>query len=280
MSATSTLLPVAKALVETEKAIGAGEQWTPVNAEQRAFLEMHLSELRPHLDQIPELTASVSTEKMDNNLVAVDATSVLDVTVQWVKVGDERTIVQSRTMKEFPGVRLAHEHIAIYTTKVHPYPIAILETKSGDRVFITQAPHPLRGTVLDAYVRTLTHTEEITAVYFGFDGVQFPMVKLDDAPNIDWLEKMSTTSAENYPAIIASAKQTTKLRVNVVGAHVKSEVHIRTMVFGSAHAPKPPDLIIDEPFLLWFTRPGIPVPLAICYVTEEHWVNPGSLKID
>lgn len=279
MSATSTLLPVAKALVETEKAIGAGEQWTPVNAAQRAFLEMHLPELRPYLDQIPELIASVSTKKLGGGLIAVDATSVLDVMVQWVKVGDEQTIVQQRTKKEFPGVRLAHEHIAIYATKAHPYPIAILETKSGDRVYITQAPYPMRGTAIDAYVRTLSHAEEITAVYFRFDGVQFPMVKLDDAPKIGWLQNMRTKSAENYPAIIASAKQTTKLRVNVVGARVKSVVHIGTMVIGSAHAPKPPDLVIDEPFLLWFTRPGIPVPLAICYVTEEHWVNPGSLNI-
>jgi len=67
--------------------------------------------------------------------------------------------------------------------------------------------------------------------------------------------------------------------MNEIGAHVRSEFQA-TMLIGASLQDHKPDYVIDRPFLLVFTRPELKQPLAVLYITEEYWKNPGTLDFD
>lgn len=294
MSTTQVLLPIVGAVEQMSEYLGGvriGErrQWGTNNTTQSRFLDGVYRPTHTLIQAIPEIesVAARSAEEINAFLAAhgfsirldpftdprdFGVASVLDVLVEWLERGDVQPIRTGG--REYPGVRIPakHRRVAFLRERAFPNPIACLTTKSGDRVYLT---------VLDAArvpdlitdpksLPSLDHSGEER----GLGGVVFPMVSLDQEVDISWLLGLSTTGADGLVAIVNQAKQQTRFKMNEVGARAESAVALGVM---RSYTPPQPDLVIDQPFLCWIERPGIPVPLFLGHITPDDWKNPGSL---
>ena len=109
-----------------------------------------------------------------------------------------------------------------------------------------------------------------------FENVIFPMVDYDREIDIKWIVGMNTKDAKGLGWEIANALQQTKFKMNEYGARVKSAAAMEMLCMG-VREPKP-DLVIDQPFLIWITRDGLSQPLFTGFIAEDCWKNPGNLS--
>jgi len=103
------------------------------------------------------------------------------------------------------------------------------------------------------------------------------MVKLGQQVDISWMKKLATTCDNGDPAWLEKALQETRLRMNEEGARAESAVALGGQRMTTA-SPPPPDYVIDRPFLAWWGKPDLPIPIFVGYITPENWVNPGDIK--
>ncbi len=107
--------------------------------------------------------------------------------------------------------------------------------------------------------------------------VVFPMIEYNEVVDISWIRGMAARVPDGLPWYISQALQQTKFRMNEIGVKVESAVAMG-MRLGYCPGPPPkPDLIIDKPFLLWISRPGMSHPLFIGYFVEKDWKRPEKL---
>jgi hypothetical protein len=197
---------------------------------------------------------------------------VLDLLVDWFRP-ETGTIVRGQDGKFYPAAHLGGTVSSFHQATHHRYPVAQLQTTSGDRVYMTRLDSASADFELLQYAQQLSGS--LQPIY-KYSGVVFPMVDLKQEVDISWLLNLKTTSAKGEPVEITRALQETHLAMNQEGARAKSAVALE-MLPGSAYQPKP-DLVIDAPFLVWFQRPGLTKPLFVGYITEEDWKNPGEIK--
>lgn len=278
---TSVVLPIVGAVRITEVKLGGNAHWAAVNPKQEEFLRSYYEPSVPLLASVPELESSAEVLRSED-FYEVRAKSVLDITVEWPELGEPTNIEHAITKWRFAGVRMNNEFVVFLRVAEHPYPIAQVMTKSGDSVHMTMCPgaRGLKDRDLDRLVATCFTGKQMRPTFREFGGLRFPMVKHERLDDIDWLVGMCGQDAEANPAEIVEATQETKLRMNCKGARVRSEVQLRTMVILSAGPMDvpPPDHTIDLPFLIWFTRPSLPVPYAIALIGEADWRDPGNLE--
>ncbi len=292
---TACVYPIVTAVVTAENAfLGRDRKWKAVNKMQRRFLK-ELELCRTEAMTIPEIEsrASRTAEPLNEFLrsknfqIQLDpfpvlpppfkawgAASVLDLAMLWFETGTKTTIV-TPTLVQFSGFALSQQIVQFFTQKKHPHPIVSVQTKTDDRVFMTMFSRDLRHfDLLAAAVDLSLATDRC----YDFAGLHVPMVDLDQMVDISWLKKMGTKDNEGFDNEITQALQQTKLKMNAKGARVKSAVAIGGMLSTSVSAsPKPPH-IINKPFLMWVTRPGLTKPLFVGRITEENWKDPGSLE--
>lgn len=289
-SKTAATYPIVAALVTAEQMEGMGpdRQWQSSNDLQRQFLEQFFKACRNEVGNIPEIESLASWNFEEVNAFLrqrgftiqlqpfrppdFGVASVLDLLVEWVQEGEAGT-VQGIDTRDYPAVRISQEGADFYEVDGHPHPIVALETKTGDVVYMTMLDsEPAYEFDLIDQVEGLSHGMRPT---YGYGGVIFPMVDLDQRVDIRWLIGLTTRGVDGRPATITQALQQNILKINEVGARAKSAVAIE----GSRgmHMPEP-DLVINGPFLVWFERSHLAKPLFAGYITQEHWKNPGSLK--
>ena len=265
--------------------IGPARQWTPTNDEQEAFLPTFLV-ARGELGRFSEreLRAWVSRDAAELNAILeregfairvpelgrddLGMVSILDVLVEWIEEGD-RTDLRCDGVR-YPAVRLDAFHGV--TSPVHPHPIAVLNTRSGDRLCLTVADRAREGFDLLATIEAIRSVREPSSTTFR--DLVFPMVDLDQQVELDWIVGMRTNDLDGRPVVIEHGVQQTKLRINLKGAHVESAAAI-TMVTGMQ-----PDfaenLVIDRPFFCWIERDGVTEPILAAYIDEADWKDPGD----
>lgn len=107
----------------------------------------------------------------------------------------------------------------------------------------------------------------------AISGVTFPMVDLDRQEDISFLVGMET--GNGY--FIDEAIQQTKFRMNEKGARAQSAAAMHCFRCCVAEPKKEP-VVIDEPFILWITRPGVKLPIFAGYFEEDVWKRPASLE--
>ncbi len=289
MSTTAVTYPIVAALVKAEdmQGMGANRQWQAVNDTQTRFLQEFFRACRDDVSRIREIESiaswnveeinaflrqrgfTIQLQPIDENTFGV--ASVLDLLVEWLVKG-EVTTVRGVDRKDYPGVKISKGGVQFYNVHGHNSPIALLETKTGDRVYLTmldRAPNDGFDLIAraEALSRNLSSNRE-------FGGLVFPMVDLDQRVDIGWLLGLKTTGDDGQPARITQALQQTILKMNEVGARAKSAVAVAVM--RSIEMPKP-DLIINGPFLVWFERDGLAKPLFVGHITQEDWRNPGDI---
>jgi len=292
MSNTTVIYPIVAALVKAEEIIGPQPDWQPINDTQRLFLREFFAPGRAESCSISEIEsiASFTADDINRFLKArgfdiqlaplrndgrwkeFGVASVLDLLVKWFKPGNETTL-KGLDRQVYPAIHQGIEVSSFYQSERHDYPIARLKTTSSDQVYITKLDNA------PADFKLLHYTQELATSLkpiSDYGGVTFPMVDLKQEVDISWLIDLATTSAQGEPVKITQALQETHLAMNEQGARAKSGVAVAVAVAAAYHVPTP-ELLIDGPFLIWFQRPGLSVPLFVGHLTEEHWKKPAAL---
>lgn len=296
MSHTVVVAPIMSALVKVEDVLGKDRIWHARNQEQKEFLVEFFSkrselakfserELRSWVSFVAdELNAILKTEGFDIRLDEFEegefgVVSILDILVEWLAAGTKFPI---RTeSQEYAGVKMMPSAeidsqparcFMSYESKKHPYPVALVLTKSGDRVYMTVADEELKDFSLVRRIDMIRSSLESGGRY---EYLLFPMVDLNHEPDVSWLLKMCTIDEGGQAREISQAKQQTKFKMNQFGARVKSAVAIG---IGITSVQREMPLVIDKPFFLWIEREGATIPVLYAYLDYEEWKNPGDLS--
>ncbi len=293
MAASMVPLNIVNALVKAADFLEASG-WIPTNAIQQLILEQFYvekenlrlfkpAELRAWVDTIAENLNRILAEegfslRFDSfNPNEFGVLSILDVTVEWLVKAQPlprfgREMVPGVSMDDFGDV--GDERTALFkgfTSVLHPSPVACVQTKSGDLVYMTIAGVAWSGFELiekiDAIRASEFRPEE-------FSKLLFPMIDFEEKKSLDWLVNLKTTG---HPWEVADAAQQTKFKMNHTGARVKDAVTITVRSLVARVGPPP--LIIDEPFFLWIERPGLGKPIFYAYLDQSVWKDPGSLNM-
>lgn len=286
MSTTTVAYPIVGAVRGTEKILGENLSWKAMNDQQKVFLVKHFAKCKNEVLTLKEIETIASWEAGEINQflkkkgfsITLDpfqegefgVASVLDLLVQWVEEGKKVPIVHDG--EQFPGVRLK-TGVEYLMSRRHTEAIAQVKTKSDDVVYMTMLDKAPQGFELVDLANHLT--KSVRQGMAGYKALQFPMVDLNQKVDIDWLKGMTTT-AKGRPWKISQAKQQTKLRMNEKGARAQSAVAVG--VFATSVRPPAPELVINRPFLVWFTRPGLAQPLFVGHITPEDWKAPKDLE--
>ena len=298
---TQVVLPILGCLKAAEEFLANHEgwakinrevTWTPTNEDQYQFLKRFL-EAKSVVDALGDnlkrkadkdvnvINAWLKEHGFDIQLRpesgrAFAVASILDVLVEWVKEGEITTIYNDKGT--FPAVKLkaGEDNVVRFIDKtIHPFPIAGINTKSGDRV---------RMSVLDFMpgdtFAITDKVEQLRKVTVGknmgsCDGVIFPMVDYNRQVDISWICGMETGPKKD-DWFISQAIQQTMFRMNEKGAHANSAV---SMTLYTKCCVGSPDawIRIDKPFILWIERPKISTPLFTGVFAEDVWKKPAKL---
>lgn len=288
-SQTATLTPIVGALVAAEEIIGKNRIWLGKSIEQTAFITDYMFK-RNELSRLSteELRTWVSFVASELNKVLAKegfsikledfgrdefgVVAILDVLVEWLKEG-ETTLILAQNSNCYDAVRLEKSNFRTYWSPVHEHPLAVVYTKSGDKVCMTIADKARPGFDLLARIHEINQSH-LSA--FPVDHIKFPMVNLDQKVNIDWLVGMSTLTHDSRRARISQALQQTKFKMNHFGARAKSAVTVGVKIRG---LQRNDDLVIDKPFYLWIMREGLSIPILTAYIDYDDWKNPGTLEM-
>jgi hypothetical protein len=286
-SLTSCPLTIVSAVRFADTILGPQRNWDPANEIQKMFINDYLKpygDVPASLKEIESIAAyeaaiineflrrkgfSIQLDDFSPNEFGV--ASVLDLFAEWIHEGDE-AIVFTPDQRQFPGVDIDKRGVKLFYTSDHAHPVACLQTKSQDIVFMTMLEKPPVD-IFGLFNLAAKFSENLRNCD-DFEGVRFPMVDLRQRVDISWLLGMSTYDAKGDPWSISQALQENRLRMNEIGARAQSAVALKIRCAGFL---KPPHNI-NKPFLIWFMRPGLPIPLFVGYITEADWKNPGDLK--
>ena len=297
---TQVILPILGCLTAAEEFLAEHEgwakvnrqvTWTPKNEAQEQFLKRFLEakavvdvlgdNLKRKADRdVKVINSWLKEHGFDIQLSPSDdprafaVASILDVLVEWVKEGDVVSIHNDNGT--FPAVKLKanEDNVVRFIDKsIHPFPIAGVNTKSGDRVRMS-----VLGSIDKETFSISDKVEQLKKAAVrknmgSCDGVIFPMVDYNRQVDISWIKRMETgTKDDDY--FIAQALQQTMFRMNEKGARAKSSVAMMLC----RKCASPDDWIkIDKPFILWIERPGVDIPLFIGVFAEDVWKTPAEL---
>ena len=297
MSKTFTICtyPIVAALKAADRFLERME-WTPKTETQQVFLEMFWEQCHDEIGKIKEIEAIAHKECAVINQflrergfdIQLDPWSdpqgfgmaaVLDLLVEWMEQGAITTITTA-DYQRFDGVRISKENRAFYTTPGHPNPIALITTKSGDKVYMTMTDRIPSESEFEAVKLVENLTKNLQPDY-SWNGLVFPMVDLNQEVDIGWITKMASDPDDDpdHTFVVDQAIQQTKLKMDEKGAHVESAVALAMELTGPPQ-PSLPDHIIDKPFLIWFTRDSLAKPLFVGYIDRDVWKNPGGPRKD
>lgn len=298
MSHTMVVAPIMGALIKSEDILGKNRQWHAMNSAQKEFLKKFFAkrkelakfsekELRSWVSWVAaELNAILAKEGFNIKLndFAPDefgVVSILDVLVEWLQEGSKTVLNIDNT--SYPAVKMDLRAMVdgkqetlfeVYTTSMHKNPVAMLFTKSGDKLYITTAGiSPIKDFALVSLIDEIRHSLGPSRI--RYDWLEFPMVNLDQEVNIGWLKGMQTSDDNGQEWAISQAVQQTKFKMNQFGARVKSAVAISIV---AVSIRREVGLIITPPFLLWIEKKDASIPVLYAYIDKEHCKDPGDLS--
>lgn len=290
MSKTFVPSTLMACFVKTEDYLGDNRVWSTVNADQALFIGDYFNPSRGQLTSFSdqELETAIDWDHETLNAFLEDrgfpgkfepfdsdtfgAAAVLKVLVEWLAEGTETEVTHDGV--DYPAFNII-DGVSILKADCHDHPIARIETKTGDVAFLT-IHDELSGFELD---RRISEIENAAQPCFDFDGLTAPCVDLEDEPDVSYLIGMNTTSEKvraGQRATVTQAFQINRLKMNRFGAKVESAAGVAVSLESCISIPNPP-LVIDQPFIIWFRRPGLDVPVLEAYVSTDDWSDPGDL---
>ena len=292
MSATFAPYTIIAALQKLLNIGNATTGWKPHGigeAQQQAFLEEFYSKGIPkggfspdELETIGSLDVGVVNSflkekgfdiqlQQSQDPRALYTASVMNVLVKWLEPGTESQVLYQD--QRYPAANMSAGFV--------PYrsggkDVLKFYTETKDTVWITPST-PREGFDL------IRHAQKVMGNLGPNPGGQwgryskavFPMVSLDRMEDISYFIGMVFLGVdmmgEKTPFIIEQALNQNKLKMNHLGARAESAA-----AFGAMRGMSS-SLVIDEPFMVWFTREGLDLPFFVAYVTPDDWKNPGVL---
>lgn len=286
MNKTFVPATLASCLVKFEDFLGPNRRWESVNVDQGTFITL-FDVLRDQLSSFSpeELENAISWDHEELNKFLEDrgfpgkfepfdsdtfgAAAVLKVQVEWLARGEQTRI--SYEGNEYSAFSIS-EGVRILSAPCHDQPIARVETKSGDVVYLTVHDR-IGGFELDRRIREI---EQNATPAWGSELIA-PCVNLEDEPDLSYLIDMGTVSDKvraGQRVRVSQAFQINRLKMNHLGAKVESGAGMAV----SFECVAPPPLMIDKPFIIWFRRPGVDTPILEAYVDAGDWSDPGDLN--
>lgn len=282
MSKTQCVYPQVDCIVKIEDVLGKNRIWTAKNAEQARFLSDFFNKSRNEVMDLEFMENIASWDHNDINKFLADrgfnialqpfapnefgAASVLDVLVKWLIEGEHVKYTRPSDNYEFDAAKMSNDTVEMFTTKDNPFPVVKVLTEDDVSVYMTQLDFdPKQLDLIDI----ATNIQDGLQEDYSFKGLFFPCVDLDQKVDIKWLLGMTTNDDNGAEWKISQALQQTKLRMNEKGAHAKSAVAVGVRL-SSVTMPKPP-MVIENPFLTWFDKPGLNHKIIAGYITEDDW---------
>lgn len=200
--------------------------------------------------------------------------SILEQLVHWLFPGEQRSL-KGADQATYEGVWM-EEGVAFYTIAGTDQVVAVLSTtNTADLAHMVMLDKPSTdpfGLLVQANAY-----QQLMKYDSTHEGLHFPMVSIDNQPDMSWLINLWTTSVDGRKSWISDAKQQSILKINEKGALAKSGFMGAVRMETAMLQPTIP-LIIDRPFLFWMSREGYPLPLFAAWVDYSEWKNPGELK--
>jgi len=282
-SRTVVVYPLAGCITEAEGFLKRSD-WKAANPTQARFLAM-LPAIRREKAKIPELVskASESSDEIHRFLAAhgfpnlrlqpwsppdFGMASVLKIQEKWLQRGAEDTVFtygENDDRTEYPGVAL-REGISTYQWQASDYPVVGIKTKGGDTVYLAEFPEAdLPKGDLDLLALAQRLVKEKTAdLENPIIQITFPMVELNQRPDVSWFIGLSIGSSS-----IAQAIQETRVKLDLEGATVESAAAMEATRGGGPRLYQ-----ISRPFLCVITRPGLSQPFLVGYFNHDSWHAP------
>lgn len=278
------VLTIIKCLdVAEEKFLKPGRVWRPKNDSQARFLTLY-NTYRADVVEIEDLKAKADRDvgvinrwlsengfNIQLNPIPVPegfaVASILDRLVRWLAQADEVGPKIRVGGRVYPGFRLEGRGVSFYISSAFPHPIVILDTQTGDQVFLTFADHEIAD--LDLVYEAIALLDCQKKQCDDFKGVRIPQVMIDQQPDISWLLGLNTLDPEGQFWFIQQALQQAKFAMNKEGCRIKVATAVAVT---RGFTPPKPDLIFDRPFLATMRgREGIPLPVFSIYVDTDTW---------
>jgi hypothetical protein len=295
----------------------SSDQIMPVNNQQKAFLNADYATyrkyLKPDLFAPDELKAYVARDAQtlnkilrDNgfsiqlqefvNAQSIGIVAIQDILLKWLKAAKRITIPSGK--KQYIGFHL-DEHrmdVSFSGNDVNKPTIVVakISTQSHDKVYCAVRMNMNSDKVVlvpffEGVAAGLTDHEVMHAVceireklkdssqYSNinrYNAIELPMIEYQAKPSVKWL--IGLKFSPGYE--VAQALQEVIFKMNEFGARAKAAVAIELM---KSVAPSPNSkvsLVVNQPFLLWIERPGMPLPIFAAYLPQKYWADPGSLE--
>lgn len=293
-SETQTLVvyPISSAVREAELFLKKVEGITTTNDIQKKFLDEIHAYCKGDVSRIEEIESIADIDHKKINKWLEDrgfrikledfgsggfgVASVLDLLGKWAMKG-KKWSVKTEDGEYYPGVKMTNYGLKVYRVKDNPSFIIDIETKDSDHVHLMMVDEVPTGLALLDFVEKI-HKEKMT-VPFEYDGVVFPKVDLDEETILEWILglRFETPKGEEPFYVISQALQQTKLKMNEIGFRVKSAVALG--ILAGAPLKKKEPYVINKPFLMWITRPGLSKPLFVAYLNKDVWKDPEGLDM-
>ncbi|TFG26544.1 hypothetical protein EU528_14195 [Candidatus Thorarchaeota archaeon] len=289
---TLVVYPISSAVREAGLFLKTVEGITTSNETQEKFIDEIHAYCKGDISQIKEIESIANIDHKIINKWLEDrgfqiklvpfgpggfgVASVLDLLGEWAIKGKEWS-VQTDDGKYYPGINMNNYGKNFYRVKENPNFIIEIETRDNDRVYLMMADEVPEGFELLDYVEKI-HNEKMT-VPFEYDGFIFPKIDLDEETVLEWIIglRFETPKGDIPYYVISQALQQTKLKMNEIGFRVKSAVALG--ILAGAAPKKLEPYIINRPFLMWITRPGLSKPLFIAYLNKDVWKDPQGLEM-
>lgn len=278
MSTVNCIYPLVNAFGQVCKRGG----WRWINNEQWTLIRDYLSLTE---ESVPELKGVVSDDADTVNRFLGDngfslrigklnarefaSVSLMTLLLQWREKASV-TSVERREVR-YPAIRIG-KNVKFFSVMGGDHPVARILTENGDFVFLTPVAESMTYSQPFSLLNAVHAIEPMLSPAPGFDGVVFPMVNMDVGQELaDFAGAYVNDDGRRIVKVIAQ----NILKVNEYGALAKNAtVAVATRSF---RMPAP-DMVINQPFLLWIRRDGLTEPLFITHVAPEFWENPGELE--
>jgi hypothetical protein len=290
------------------------EQIIPVSAEQQAFLSADYATYRQHMKKdlfAPhELKAYVARDAETFNKIlrdngftiqlkefthpdSIGVVAIQDILVKWLEKAERKSIRSGK--KEYAGFHLDEKKMDVsFSGNNQDNPtivIAEIATQSKDKVYCaikvkisdektaavpffadkdSPSDHDVIHTI-DVLREQFKNPGQYPSVYL-FNAIELPMINYQEQPSVKWFKGLK------FPGYaVDQALQEVIFKMNEVGARAKAAFAIGMCGSAPCVRPKEP-LIVNQPFLLWIERPGMPLPIFAAYLEQKYWSDPGSIE--
>ena len=289
-------------------------EWVACNAEQERLIDQYMPpDFSVFSKAELEALASYSADELNAALATrgsslrfdpfnedeMGAYGSLIVNVNWLEKGQKCTV---STKPGFSFAQLSDETATVRWAELTGQPVACARTREEDMVYMTPYSRALSGLELVTTAKAIQeslcsiHKENKAALNdqvkrsfalmnegcnfneaYTLGGVVFPMVDLEQELNLDWLKELRCLPQSSNPYKVVEAVQANKLKMNHIGAAVRSDTSVKMVL--ECYTPPTTPLVIDEPFLTWFVRPGLEEPFFVAMAEQDCWKEPKDLKV-